>query len=398
MFNYFVESTLCFTAFYIYYHFLLRNETCLNFKRFYLIGTSLLSLAMPLLQLDLINTPVLSQVVFNEITIIDVTEKQPTRVTLYNLLLSIYLIVAVSLFLRVCIHLMRIRKVIQQGIKHRKRSHILIQTTDELAPSSFLSYIFWSGQMPPEKAEQQVIMDHEIAHVEGWHTIDMLFFELLKSIFWFNPIIHFYRKEASANLEFIADYQTAPEDYSTYNSILASNAIASLGFSLENHFNKSFTLKRIEMLKRKKEKTNQFRLLATIPVVITLFILISCDNDLAGTEEANEILTRNQQVFEQVDEPPLPDGGIKGLYEFVATNLKYPTDARKKGIEGKVFVQFVVTNTGDVTDVTVTEGLGHGCDQASIEVIQAFKNWTPGVKDGENVSVRLTLPITFKLS
>jgi TonB family protein len=102
-------------------------------------------------------------------------------------------------------------------------------------------------------------------------------------------------------------------------------------------------------------------------------------------------------VFMMVDHQPEPEGGIKEFYQHIAKNLKYPAQARKAGIEGKVFVQFVVNEYGELTDFQPLKGIGAGCDDAAMEALKSAPAWNPGTTDGKPVKVRMVIPITFKL-
>lgn len=103
------------------------------------------------------------------------------------------------------------------------------------------------------------------------------------------------------------------------------------------------------------------------------------------------------EVFTMVDNQPLPVGGIKSFYEYISNHLEYPTQAKERGIEGKVFIQFVVDNTGKLTEVKAVKGIGAGCDEEAVRVIKVAPVWTPGNVGGTNVGVRMILPITYKL-
>ena len=101
--------------------------------------------------------------------------------------------------------------------------------------------------------------------------------------------------------------------------------------------------------------------------------------------------------FTVVDNQPAPVGGMKALYDYIKQNLKYPAQARKMGIEGRVFVQFTVDKTGALTDVKTVKGIGAGCDEAAVQVLKNAPQWNPGKVNGESVGVRLILPVSFKL-
>ena len=103
------------------------------------------------------------------------------------------------------------------------------------------------------------------------------------------------------------------------------------------------------------------------------------------------------EIFTIVEDQPTPPGGMSAFYKYVATNLRYPAQARRMGIEGKVFVQFVVDKDGALTDVQAIKGIGVGCDEEAVRVISKAKKWSPGKQRGRPVKVRMILPITFKL-
>ncbi|MBL7847720.1 MAG: TonB family protein [Cyclobacteriaceae bacterium] len=103
--------------------------------------------------------------------------------------------------------------------------------------------------------------------------------------------------------------------------------------------------------------------------------------------------------FTLVEQPASPVGGHGAFYAYVATQLKgkYPVMARHLGIEGKVFVEFIVERNGALTDVHVVKGIGGGCDELAVKVIQSAPAWHPGKQRGQPVRQRCTLPIFFKL-
>ncbi len=103
------------------------------------------------------------------------------------------------------------------------------------------------------------------------------------------------------------------------------------------------------------------------------------------------------EIFDIVEEQPNPVGGMSAFNKFLQKNLKYPSNARRMGIEGKVFVQFVVDKDGSLNEVKVLKGIGAGCDEEAIRVLKAHPNWKPGKQRGRAVKVRMVVPIYFKL-
>jgi len=104
------------------------------------------------------------------------------------------------------------------------------------------------------------------------------------------------------------------------------------------------------------------------------------------------------QIFDVVENPPEPAGGFEGWNKYLSSNLKYPTQARRMGIEGTVYVVFVVNTDGSIQDVDILRGIGGGCDEEAIRVVKAAPKWTPGRQRGRPVRVKMRLPIRFKLS
>ena len=104
-----------------------------------------------------------------------------------------------------------------------------------------------------------------------------------------------------------------------------------------------------------------------------------------------------EEIFTIVEDQPEFPGGIGAFYKYVATNLRYPAQARRMGIAGKVFVQFVVEKDGRLTDVQILKGIGAGCDEEALRVIKKSKAWKPGRQRGRPVKVRMIIPINFRL-
>ncbi|NVJ85593.1 MAG: energy transducer TonB [Algoriphagus sp.] len=101
--------------------------------------------------------------------------------------------------------------------------------------------------------------------------------------------------------------------------------------------------------------------------------------------------------METLDSPPKPPGGMDGWITHIATNLKYPTTARSKKIEGTVVLKFVIEKDGSISETQVLRGIGGGCDEEALRVLKLSPNWTPGIKEDQPVRTEMRLPIRFKL-
>ena len=114
-------------------------------------------------------------------------------------------------------------------------------------------------------------------------------------------------------------------------------------------------------------------------------------------EEVGVEEEKAEEIFSIVEEYPEPIGGMKAFYEYVASNLKYPTLATRTGITGKVFIQFVVEKDGSITNVIVAKGIGGGCDEEAVRVVSNAPKWKPGKQRGRPVRVVRIMPIHFVL-
>ncbi|WP_162417299.1 energy transducer TonB [Cyclobacterium roseum] len=105
-----------------------------------------------------------------------------------------------------------------------------------------------------------------------------------------------------------------------------------------------------------------------------------------------------EEIFDVVENMPTPPGGMEGWNKYLSNNLKYPTQARRMGIEGTVYVVFVVNTDGSIQDVGILRGIGGGCDEEAMRVVRNAPAWEPGRQRGRPVRVKMRLPIRFKLS
>jgi periplasmic protein TonB len=114
-------------------------------------------------------------------------------------------------------------------------------------------------------------------------------------------------------------------------------------------------------------------------------------------ENANNHKTVNSHSTFQTDHKPEFPGGDEKLIEFISKNLKYPKEARKDKIEGKVYVKFAVRETGRIDSISVYKGVREDIDQAAKDIFKKMPKWSPGIKYGKPVRVWYILPITFTL-
>ncbi|AWW29396.1 energy transducer TonB [Echinicola strongylocentroti] len=113
---------------------------------------------------------------------------------------------------------------------------------------------------------------------------------------------------------------------------------------------------------------------------------------------APPIEDKAEEIVDFAEKMPAPPGGMKGWNNYLSKNLKYPRQAVRQGIEGTVFLAFVVNKDGSIQDVEILRGVGGGCSEEAIRVLKNAPDWKPGLQRGRPVRVKMRLPIKFKLN
>lgn len=118
---------------------------------------------------------------------------------------------------------------------------------------------------------------------------------------------------------------------------------------------------------------------------------------ITSTETVISEIKAVELPFTHVEMMPEFIGGTSELYKWLGNNLRYPTAAVNAGVEGKVFVKFIVEKDGTISKLEVLKGIGFGCDEEALRTLQKMPKWNPGKQNGRAVRVYFTLPISFKL-
>ena len=108
-------------------------------------------------------------------------------------------------------------------------------------------------------------------------------------------------------------------------------------------------------------------------------------------------ILNEDEIFTIVEQMPEFRGGQAALMQYLVKHIKYPSRAKANGISGRVYVSFVIDKGGNVINAKILRGIGGGCDQESLRVVNNMPKWIPGKQRGKNVTVQYTLPIKFKL-
>ncbi len=146
----------------------------------------------------------------------------------------------------------------------------------------------------------------------------------------------------------------------------------------------------LEIVENNQELQNEVQIESTEADANTQ---ISAPVEVQQEEETEEIIN-----FYVIEEKPEFPGGEAAMFQWIAKNIKYPEIAKENGVQGKVFVQFVIGKDGKVTDVQVVRGVDPSLDKEAVRVIQSMPAWKPGKQRGKPVKVSFQLPINFRLS
>ncbi|MGB1211021.1 MAG: M56 family metallopeptidase [Lacinutrix venerupis] len=293
MLHYILQTIIFQLLFLMVYDVFLKNETFFNWNRFYLLTSALLSVILPFVKIDGFKTIIPQKYIFslpeviignntsNVITLNEVflNTQKATLYFSFNWSYILYLgsCIAIILFL---IKLYKIAIIAYKNPKVKFEKALLIELSNSKHAFSFFNYIFIGKDINTE--DKQTILAHELEHVKEKHSIDLLFFEILKIIFWFNPFIYLYQNRISNLHEFIADFKAVKFGNKTnYYQNLLSQVFDTQKVSFINPFFKqSLIKKRIIMLSKSKSKQiNLVKYLLLIPMVLGMLFYTSCSNE-----------------------------------------------------------------------------------------------------------------------
>lgn len=285
-------------------------------------------------------------------------------------------------------------------------------------PSGPFSFFRWIFMNPAAVKEDEIseILTHEMAHVKQHHSVDVLLAEMVSICCWMNPFAWLLKREVRLNLEFLADRKVMEAGFATksYQYHLLGLAY-NHKYGLSNNFNFSHLKQRIIMMNKKKSN-------AAGHIKYALFVLpafallvagnISCSQDASQTEDAKEEVvapvspeakeapadsTAKEEVFMVAEQMPEFPGGMKEMLKFLQENVKYPENAMKNNVQGRVIVQFVIEKDGTPTEFKVARSVDPDLDAEALRVLQTMPKWKPGMQRGKIVRVKFTVPVSFKL-
>ena len=331
---------------------------------------------------------------------------------------------------------------------------VLIVHERDISPFSWMRYIVISQKDLHENGRE--ILTHELAHIRNRHSWDLFAADICIFFQWFNPAAWLLKQELQNIHEYEADETVINEgvDARQYQLLLIKKAVGTRLYSMANSFNHSKLKKRITMmLKEKSSPWARLKYLYVLPVAaiaVTAFARPEVSdkvekissvkvNDLAAivetkvAESSGQLLPvqsvpkdsvnrkskvavqqmdelvvvgyaskasvkDREPVFNVVEQMPSFPGGMEALMQYLAKNMRYPVEAQKNKVQGRVVVGFIVSKDGDIKKAHILRGVDPELDAEAIRVIESMPRWMPGMQRGKAVAVSYTLPVMFRLT
>jgi beta-lactamase regulating signal transducer with metallopeptidase domain len=285
---YFLKAILCSGILFGYYHLFLRNKRFHHYNRFYLLGTLVLSLVLPLFKIPVFNedSGTLNQVVYRTAKVITVSpaisavspvQEASTLFTPGNLVWVVYGVGILVVLVMLARSLGYIRKISQRYPFERINDLKFYQTQEPGTPFSFFRSIFWNDALNFNSQQGQQIFRHELFHVQQKHSIDILLAEIITMLSWFNPFFYLIKKELKAIHEFLADqYAASGSNRYQYAELLVEQVMASRAASLAHPFFQHQLKRRITMITQLNQtKYGYWSRVMVLPLSVTLFFSLT---------------------------------------------------------------------------------------------------------------------------
>ena len=396
---YLLKVNVGIALFYAFYKLFCQRDTFFRWRRISLLAFIAISFLYPLIDIQqwVESQPAINELgdyyanwfMLEEIEIF-ATSNSPKVPDTVSLITYIYYIGAILLSLRFIIQLCSIIRMRFMGKVEEMEGHRIISMPTEVSPFSFFQWIFIYKPGLQEDSQQE-ILTHEQTHAEQGHSFDVIFSEMTNIICWFNPFMWLLKGEIRLNLEYLADKKVADslqQDTKVYQYHLLGLASQKNKTGLYNNFNVSHLKRRIIMMNKKRTRMTGYLKYALFAPLAAALLLVSNISCTSKTEEA-------LQECEQMPEYP---GGMAECQKFLSKNIRYPEEAMKNDVQGRVIIQFVVKKDGSISDTKVVRSVDPLLDKEALRVINAMPKWKPGMHKGKAVNVKYTIPVAFKLT
>ncbi|MBQ1624085.1 MAG: TonB family protein, partial [Bacteroidales bacterium] len=416
---YILKSTLLLAVFDAFFLLVMRRSGWFRFNRITLLAGSAACLLLPLIPFR-VNRATLYSTWLEPVVVAAGDPAEPAVAATASgmsfswqaFVLALYLLgalVALVFYLRSYGLMFRLLRRTPSERRDGYTLHLIAQETPSF---SWMRHIVINRD---DYARYPAILTHERAHVRCGHSVDLLLASLLTVLQWFNPLVWICRSELKLLHEYEADDFVLNQgiDATQYQLLLVKKAVGEKRFLLANGFNHAQLKNRITMMQTTtKAVWKKLFLLLLLPLLAGTTLLLA----ERVTPAADVIPLAEEPVVapsEVLPEPPpeepvkyslleakprFQDGDAGQFSHWVNENLKYPQEAVKDSLQGRVTLQFTIEKDGSVTDVHVLRGCVPVLDEEAIRVVSQSPKWTPGYINGEPVRVVYNFPVLFQLT
>ena len=428
---YILKSAACLAVFYLFYKLLMSRDTFHRFNRFALLGLLVLSSLLPLVEASVNSPAAVQETMLTLEQLLLLADIQPegesmaaatpsATVLWLRAALLVYLTGIVFFIVRNLCSLARLGRLICQGkrealnsyLPDRKEKNVRLVVHDhDIAPFSWMHWIVIARKDLEENGRE--ILIHELAHIRNRHSWDLLLADLCIFVQWFNPAAWLLKQELQNIHEYEADETVLREGVNArnYQMLLIKKAVGTRLYYMANSFNHSSLKKRITMML--KEKSNPWaraKYLYILPLAALAVTAFARPEVSAVADEISAVKVIAPAVHDSIqpnvqtavaapssalDQMPEFPGGMEALNTYLRNNIRYPQEAQKAGIQGRVIIQFIVSKDGSITDAEVVESVDPQLDAEGLRLIKNMPRWKPGMRKGQAIRVKQTLPIRF---
>ena len=410
------RSSLYLALFYAFFLLVMRRTTFFRLNRILLLAGTIACFLLPLLRLPTGGGPLLMVGPLTEVA--SESDMGPSAASPFPYLELLYIIGFLAVLGWTAVAMVRMYRTIRSGTVQRLEDGTKLVLLEGDIPSFSWGRTIVMSQKDAEA--NPVILQHEKAHIQKKHTLDILLFTVVTLVHWFNPLVWITLSELKLLHEYEADDAVLNHgiDATQYQLLLVRKAVGDKRFTLANGFQHAKLKNRIDMmLQSPSSGWKRLSWLAILPFLAgTMFLcnpvrakVVSSDlpeiqpetvAELSETAPAALPDTTKAIPFSLLEVKPTFQGGEAGtsFSKWVNENLKYPKAAKDAGVQGRVTLQFTVYPDGSVRDTKVLRGVNPDLDAEALRVVSASPDWTRGYVKGEAPKVTYIFPVIFQLS
>jgi len=433
MFYYSLEVALWQLSFLTVYLLFIKKETFYQLHRIYLVGSFLMSFALPFWSFH--SNEATSNIIYQNLepVLIQTQHLRDLKETgSYGLISTIILIVSLLLLFYFSYNTYKIYRLYKKGNKIPIKEAVLIEIEGINNAFTFLKYIFIEKNLQASIKEK--IISHEYVHVKEKHSFDIILLQLIKIIFWYNPLIYFYEKELKEIHEYITD-KIAIQSFNKreYFNLLLQIQFKTTNLSFVQAFSKKSLLKKRINMQNKKESPRKAYLKYSLVLVVIIILgnifnackkssslssmqkeseitnEIQIEKRMISLDEDNNSVNDFEVAYQFLKNPPEINGceGLTGkeakkcfskkIRELISQNFNMELVSNKGTNDKtiKIITQFIIDKNGEIKNIKARSKYKEFEDEAK-RVIALLPSMKPATQNNKPVNIVYTLPIIVK--